>query len=164
MFIASLAGCVLLVVSRAQWEGDLSLGNRAWLIDLERAPAWAPPPVPAYEQFKRTFHDLPPAETPGLEITRVMRWGWMFEEFILLVFGVTTVFGLIYLNEPVRSRDVVLHYGLSVAAGLGGAGLICLALWLIVGGWGPPLPIFFGLLGIIVGVLIGRRTYGRKAA
>ena len=163
-FLAALVLSILFVAARGRWEGSLTLGNRTWIIDLERAPVWSPPAVPPYELFTRTFHDLPAASTPGLEIMRVFKWEWVLVEFALYLWGITLVFGLLYLSEPGRRRDAALHYALSVAAGLTGAAFICVALWLVFGGWGPPFPVFFSLLGITSGILIGRRVYRRKAA
>jgi hypothetical protein len=44
-----------------------------------------------------------------------------------------------------------------IAFGIGGVALgvaTCLALWLILGGWGPPLPLFFVGLGLGLGVIV----------
>lgn len=41
--------------------------------------------------------------------------------------------------------------------GLFAGAALCFGLWLVFGGWGPPLPLFFALLGVFLGWLWSRR-------
>jgi len=159
LFVAALVLCVTEILVRGQWEGRLRLGQHTWFIDLDRRPVWNPPPVPTYGQFRNVFEDLPAEATPGLTITQALKWDWMLIELLLWLWGMTTLFGLLYPLARGHRRDHVLHGALCVGAAMTAAAAACFALWLVVGGWGAPAPELFGLLGVAGGILLAILTY-----
>jgi hypothetical protein len=85
----------------------------------------------------------------------VQKIDWMTAELLLLLWPVTTFFGLLYLGIRDEWRDLILHLGLHVAIGLSAAAAACFGMWLIFGGWGLPSPELFGFTGLLGGILIG---------
>jgi hypothetical protein len=159
LFLAALMVCASLVSVRGRWEGGLHLGGRTWYIDLDRRSIWNPPAVPTYGQFRSVFDDLPAETTPGLTITRALKWDWMLVDLLLWLWGVTAIFGILYPLARGRRRDPVLHGALCVGAGMTAAAAACFGLWLLIGGWGAPAPELFGLVGVVAGTLLAILTY-----
>ena len=164
LFIAAVVLCVGVVLILGQWEGRLRLGDHTWYIDLDRRPVWNPPDVPGYGQFRAVFADLPAEATPGLTITPGLKWEWMLVDCLMYLWAVTAGFGILYLVVRGRRRDPVLHGGLCVGGAMSAAAVGCFAFWLLLGGWGPPAPGLFGLLGVVAGILLAALTYRRAAA
>ncbi|HTU20910.1 MAG TPA: hypothetical protein VMG10_22855 [Gemmataceae bacterium] len=79
----------------------------------------------------------------------------MIFDLLLYLWSVTAASGLLYLALRRERRDLILHLGLWAGIGLTAAATACIALWLMIGGWGPPAPEFFGGLGLVVGVIVG---------
>lgn len=159
ILFALLSTSLFLVTVRIRWEAHLAGGNRTCIIRLPVRPAWSPPVVPAYDTFQQTFRDLPPKPPAGTIIERVVRYDIAL--FDLLCFGAASasICGLIYVFRPKGSRDVVLHYASHIAVGMMVAAAICFLLWLVFGGWGPPFPLFFGVMGIALGLMFAMRKW-----
>ena len=158
IFVLACLGCVGLVASNGRWEGRLTRVTHTWIVDLGRAPIWAPPPEPSYATFEKDFkasEGFPAEGTPGLTITRVLKTDWMAVDVLLYLWAVTLAAGLLYLATRRANRDLVLHLALSAGIGLSAAAVACGALWLSFGGWGPPAPALFGGLGLIAGIVGG---------
>ena len=158
LFATALAG--LMTVSRAHWEGTLSDGG-TWIIDLREAPIWSPPPLPTFEKFRSSFDTLP-TTAASAPIRRIFRADRTFVDFALYLWADTALFGMIYLCVRRSSRDSILHTALCLGAMLTASAVICLLFWLVIGGWGPPLPEFFGGLAILLGLFLAKTTYARE--
>lgn len=153
LFLLTIGGGMALVFTRSPWEGHLRVGSHTWILRLPPAPLWASPTVPPYRQFRETFEELPPSNTPGQEIRPVLKWDWMVLELLLYLWVTCGAFGLCYVLVRGRQRDPILHGGLGVGIGLTAGAAGCFLLWLALGGWGPPLPILFGMGGLSAGAL-----------
>lgn len=167
IFLVACFGCVVIDVWNGRWEGRLTLGNHTWIVDLGRAPVWAPPPVPPYARFWEDFKDskeFPAEGTPNLTLHHVLKLNWMVFDLLLYLWLVTAVSGLLYLALRRERRDLILHLGLWVGIGLTAGATVCIGLWLMLGGWGPPAPDFFGGLGLVMGVIVGLWTFQRGRA
>lgn len=90
---------------------------------------------------------------------RVFRYDTAVFNLLVLVGISAAICGLPYLLLRRTRRDAVLHYALFLAVGIFGAAVACLALWLSVGGWGPPAPILFAVVGIGFGLLLGKSKW-----
>jgi hypothetical protein len=167
VFLLACLGCVALVAWNGRWEGRLTRGGHTWIVNLGRAPIWAPPPEPAHTTFQKDFKEsegLPAADTPGLTIKRVLKVDGMAVDLLLYLWPVTVVGGLLYLSTRGKRRDLALHLGLSAGIGLTAGAAVCFGLWLLFGGWGPPAPEFFGGLGLVGGIIGGRVSFKRGSA
>jgi len=167
LFLAACFGCVVVVARDGRWEGYLSQVHHIWIVDLEQAPVWDPPDMPSYARFREEFRGVegfPSEGSPGKSIRRVLRWDWMAVDLLLSLWPVTVVGGLLYLVGRRGRRDLILHCGLSVGIGLSVAALMCMGFWLLLGGWGPPAPEFFGGLGLVLGLLGGLASFKRVRA
>jgi hypothetical protein len=160
LFLLVCLGCVALVGINGRWEGWLTGPNCAWTVDLDRAPIWAPPPEPDFNESE-TF---PPQGAPGLTIKRVLRVDRMAFDLLLSLWLATVICGVLYLATRGRRRDLVLHVGLFVGIGLTAGAITCVGLWLVFGGWGPPSPGFFGGLGLFGGIVAGLVSFRRESA
>jgi hypothetical protein len=166
-FLSACLGCVVIVVWNGRWEGRLTGGSHTWIVDLRRAPVWAPPPDPPYARFREDFkgsEDFPADGTPGLTIRSVLKLDWMTNDLLLHLWSVTAASVLLYLALRGERRDLILHLGLWAGIGLTAAATACIGLWLMFGGWGPPAPEFFGALGLVVGVIVGLGVFKRGRA
>jgi len=166
-FLLACLGCVALVAMNGRWNGRLTEASCTWIVDLDRAPIWAPPPEPVYATFQKDFNEsetFPPQDAPGLTITRVLRGDQMTIDLLLYLWPVTVICGVLYLAARGQRRDRVLHVGLSAGIGLTAGAITCVALLLIFGGWGPPVPWFFGGLGLFGGIVGGLVSFKRQIA
>lgn len=166
VFLLCCLGCVFLVSFNGRWEGWLIRANDRWIVDLSRAPIWAPPPEPVHATFQAVFNEseyFPAQGTPGLTIKRVLKVDWMAVDLLLYLWPVTVVGGLIYLATRERRRDLVLHLGMSAGFGLSSGAIACIGLWMLFGGWGPPAPGFFGGLGLVGGIVGGFLSYNPES-
>jgi hypothetical protein len=162
VFVLACLGCAAILVSNAPWEGRLTRGNHTWIVDLGRAPIWAPPPEPPYATFRQDFKEsegFPPEGPPSLAIRRVLRLDWMSADLLLYLWSVSVLAGLLYLAMRGHRRDLILYLALSVGVGLTAAAAACIGLWLFYGGWGPPFPEFFGALGLVAGIVAGLASF-----
>jgi hypothetical protein len=158
VFLAAVLGCFIVSVSFAHWQCKLVQGNYTWIVNLERAPVWAPPELTTYAEFQEEFagsEDFPAAEAPGLSVHRVLQLEWMALDLLLCLWLVTLIAGLLYLLERGGERDITLQCALSVGTMMTLSGLVCIGLWLLHGGWGPPVPVLFGGMGLAAGLLLG---------
>jgi hypothetical protein len=162
IFLVACLGCVAIVTLNGRWEGRLTLRNYTWIVDLDRAPVWAPPPDPPYAKFQKVFKesdDFPAGGTPGLTIHRVLKLDSLAVDLLLYLWPVTFFSGLLYLALRGERRDLILHCGLSAGIGLTAGAVVCIGLWLLLGGWGPPLPDCCGSLALFVGIFVGIRSF-----
>lgn len=156
LFVALFAASVLLVDSRGRWEGHLVQSDGTWIVNLPAEPVWSPPAVPSYQTFRKTFDTLPPEATTNTSIVRVFRFDTAMLDLAFCATIAAGVSGLIYLLIRQGSRDAMLHFALFISVGEVIAAASCFGLWLFLGGWGPPYPLLFALLGFGLGIHLGR--------
>jgi hypothetical protein len=161
VLIACLA-CVAWVAARGRYEARLSQGNQTWIIDLERSPVWAPPPVPPYERFKNEFNDLPP-QGSGNTINRVLKLDWMAVDLFLDLWIVMLLGGICYWASRGTRRDWLLHCVAASGVGLTAGWACCAGMWLICGGWGPPIPELFAGVGLLIGAGVGLSSFTKRS-
>ena len=166
IYLLACAGCLAYVACTVTWKATLTVGNTSWIFDLGRAPVWSAPPDPGYEEFREKFDDsdgFPLKQTPGLTIESVPKLGWSLIELLLYVGAVTLVCGLAYVAIRGERRDLTLHLALHTGAALAVSSAICIGLWLVLGGWGPPGLLCFGSLGVVVGLAWGFDSYAKSS-
>jgi len=161
LFVALLATSLLLVIARGSWEAHLVRGDHASIINLPTRPVWSAPAVPSYATFRQTFTDLPSDEASSATIVRVFRYDTAALEFFLFAAASAALCGLLYLLTRRGGRDALLHYALFIAVGFMASSAACFALWLLIGGWGPPFPLLFAFFGVGFGIYIGMRRWRR---
>jgi hypothetical protein len=167
LFLVLGLGCIVAVAWNGRWEGRLLQADDMWTINLGQTPIWSPPPVPSYSSFKETFQnsrDFPVEGMSKYRIQRVLKLDWMFLDFLLYFWPISGLCGLVYLMVGKENRDLLLYQGFTTGIGLTVAAVLCFGLWMILGGWGPPYPVFFGLLGLVLGFFGGASTFGRGRA
>jgi len=165
-FVAAFFGCIAVVAANARWEARLVRANHTWIVDLGRSPVWAPPSSDiTYARFKKDFSEsntFPTEDAPGTTIQRSLKIEWMAADFMLYLWPVSIVAGLLYLTLRGSQRDLILHVGMSVGIGLTTAVVVCVGIWILFGGWGPPAPEVFGGLGLLVGIIAGLGSFGPR--
>lgn len=156
LLIGSIAAIVLSMAT-ASWEADLVRGHHTWMMNLGRHPVWQPPAVPGYETFREHFNQSPdfPIQNSGCIIRVSYDPVSISIESVFYFWPVTCVCGLAYRSIRGTRRDPVLQCALSIAVSLPIAMFVCVALWCVGGGWGPPVVGFFVFLGMIFGILNG---------
>ncbi len=140
-----------------------SMGDGIQMLPTVRAPIWLPPPLPriAVDRERSPGGDGNASRTPSPQTA-----AWvapmlpsMLIEVLLCIWAVTGAAGLIYCAIRGERRDFVLHVGWAVGRWLTYALVLCMGLWMVGGGWGPPFPLFFGFTGLCAGVMSGVSTY-----
>lgn len=155
--------CAIQFATQARWQAKLQHPSGAYLFQLPRAPLWDPPPFPTYAEFQRTFSgplSAPRSFPPEPECTtvRVLSWKGMLFEALLWLWLTTAVVSIFY---PWDRRDRMVRTAAFAFLGLTGGACATVSLWLIHGGWGPPMPHYFGLFGLSVGLTYALATMGR---
>ena len=75
--------------------------------------------------------------------------------FFLFLALASLFFGAFSYVRPTGRRSLGVFLIRWVAASIVGAAAACIVLWLLVGGWGPPSPLFFACIGLVVGIWLG---------
>ena len=158
VILTAVVIAALIAVANSHYEARLWTGSGTYIIALDRAPIWSPPPLPDYAAFTSTFDNLPSFQPTGFTITRVHRWSWTLLGVALNFVPIALVTALVYFPLRERLRDPVLHLVGWIGIGLAGSAVLCILLWLISGGWGPPAPLFFAGLGIAACTVIAVTT------
>ena len=168
LFYGLLAASFLLAVTCGSWEAhhvtSILGGTNTLILPLPLAPLWSPPSTPPYQAFRDAITDLPAEMPPGTAIRRIARYDDTLFQLIAYVGTSSLVCGIIYLATRRGRRDILLHYVVSVAGGFVSSVVLCIVVWLIFGGWAPPFPIFFGVLGIASGLLFALATIRTNVA
>ncbi len=136
--------------------------NCSWYIDLGRRPLWSPPALPGVEDFQANYgnSDTCPREIDdSVRFSRSLKLQWMLVDFLMFLWPVTLFCGLVYLLVRGKHRDLSLHISLFAGLGMTTGVLVCVQLYEMYGGWGPPSPEFFGGVGLALGVLVGALTF-----
>src|SRR5262249_24496027 len=149
VLLVAIIGCLTLAAWRAQWESRVVVGFHTYIISLQRPAVWSPPEAPSYGHFRQSFEDLPSTELPAHVI---LKWDWTLLNLLMYVWGITVLFGAAYVAWRGPRRDIVFHCVLGVAIGMTSGAGICFGLWILAGGWGPPVPEWFGLAGLSTGL------------
>ena len=164
----AFAAVVILVaiwtLSNGVWWGSLFNGNQTWLIDLPNQPVWSPPDPPGYAEFRRDFNHLPSEQSKGSTIGVELKWDFMLISFFLYLLAVTVLFAVVTLIGPVGQQSFGIYVIRSLALSLSGAAVACFVVWTLVGGWGPPSPLFFGIVGLVVGIWMATFSWSRRAS
>ena len=153
--------CAFFVVTEAQWESRLEHAGGAYIFHAPRAPLWSPPPKASYSEFREAFsgsQGFPPEQSST--VVRVLKWDWMLVEALLWLWAATGLASIVYLGDE---RDWVLRAAVFACLGLTAGALASVGLWVVLGGWGPPMPEFFGVVGLVVGVACFVVTMRRTA-
>lgn len=166
MFLCFVAIAVLRSLNDADWEGRLKDGECTFILELPDSPIWSPPAKPCYEDFESSFgelHEFPSRKHPELTIERVPRIDRVILQILALLLPVCLIGGLMHLAVSGRNANLVMDVALGAGLGLLLSAVICLGLWMLFGGWGPPLPLLFGTGGLIVSIMAGAISFvGRR--
>lgn len=150
-----VAGSLIWFLFHGVWEaafiGQTEQGHHRFLIDLGPSPVWDAPEAPTQEVFSARF-ETSATQFPDhgrIEVYHKCSW-WLMDLFAIWLVGalVLAPIALFFYR-----KDKLLGVLGRVAAALLGGAAICFALWLVVGGWGPPLPGLFAALGLGFGVV-----------
>lgn len=166
ILLAGCLGAITLSAATAPWEARLVQGNSTWIMRLDRRPVWQPPATPDYHAFRQHFEqsrEFPPPNGGWVIRTSYDSVGVALTA-VAYCWPVKLVCGLLYLAVRGPRRDLVLHCALTVAVALSVGVAACIALWCVVGGWGPPAVGCFGVLGVVGGIISGLATFRHAEA
>lgn len=141
-----------------RWESRYATNEGSYLMDLDSIPIWDKPSPPSIDDFIEHFSGsfLPSAG----EITVYHKWDWwLVDVFMVWLIGSLVIAPISFVAFR---RDRFLGVFARVGAGLIASALVCVLLWLVFGGWGPPAPLFFAVIGLVAGGIWGT-AYARKA-
>ena len=155
---------VFMTVRSAIWEARYTAGSGTYIITLPENAIWNPPPVPPYSKFAVTFDSLPAAQPTNSRVYRLLKWDWMLLELLLYFLASFVLVAPLYWLTRRSRPDRILHVSSWVGIGMAGAAMVCFTLWLAIGGWGPPAPLFFAIAGMLSGAVIGFATIPKMAA
>ena len=145
--ILFLVGTVSWKAFDGRWESRYSTQEGSYLMDLDSQPLWDRPSSPSFADFTEHFSST---SLPGSgEISVYHKWDW----WLLDVFVIWLIVSLVVtpISFLASRRDPVLGVFARVGAGLITSALACFLFWLVVGGWGPPAPLFFAVIGLAAG-------------
>ena len=152
--IAYLMISIFVVVRTGIWQSDCRIGGATFTSDLPPNPIWDPPALPTYESISSQF-DLPIEQPDDCEISMRLRWGGMLLEFAFYMFILSTFLVCVFYHPHKFKPSRFLHATACVTISILASCCLCFVLWLIIGGWGPPVPILFILIGFVVGIYWG---------
>jgi len=161
LLVVGCIGAFVVSASTAPWQGYLIHRNTAWLMDLGEHPAWRPPPTPDYEAFRKIYEEADDFPQANGQHTIQVNYNRAEVVSMGLVYWWPVMFvcGAMYRLVRQTRRDLILHSVLWSAVGVFPAGVLCLALWCVAGGWGPPVPGLFAFLGMVVGFSCGAVSF-----
>lgn len=161
MFLIACWLCVAHVAWQGRWEGWLTHNEHTWVVGLEYAPVWEPPPIPGYNRFSELSELAPqfPTRRQEFRIERKLRWDLMLVNLMLDLWAVTAVASLVYLVIRGRRSDLILHCALSIAVCFTFAAILCAGLSYLSGGWTYKVAETFGVSAFLVGIAVGFVTF-----
>jgi len=116
-------------------------------MDIESSPLWSRPSNPTFDDFEAHFSEI---ELPdGGVISVYNRWGWWIIDLTMVLLVGFLIFTPASFLSATRNKPLGVFA--RIGAGLIISALSCLLLWLIVGGWGPPAPLVFAVIGLFGG-------------
>lgn len=159
-----VVGCIggaTAAAATAPWEARLVHGSKTYYMQLGRHPLWRPPPAPEYEAFREYYIGRDAFPPPGRASRLFVAYdlAGVGVEAVAYCWPVLMLCGLIYLTRRGPRRDLVLHCAMNVGWGVIVAGVACVALWVVRGGWRPPFVGGFVVLAVFGGVLSGLMTF-----
>ncbi len=163
-FVVSIIGLLTAVSFRGQWEAQLRANGTTFISHLPDAPIWQPPVAPDYAHFTAISDTLPNQQPDASVISVVFKWHWVAIDFLLWFWGLVSATGVLYLLVRGAHDDPLLHFVLYTAVGLTAGGCTCIGLWIVLGGWGPPRPLFFAICGLLLGLVVGVLRWGYRYA
>ena len=154
-FIALVLVAASYALHRCRWEATIQMpGGGIGRVQLPAAPIWNPPPAPVPERLVERFSRLHVAsdlQSPAEVSLDVFGTFLIFAMWYWLICVVTSI---IYATLRRRVRDPLLDVAWWTAISVTASASGCMTLYLALGGWGPPSPEFFSLLGVFAGPLI----------
>lgn len=149
--------------TQARWAAKLQHHSSDFTIRLPRAPLWDPPPLSTYADFHKTVSASPspprsfPPETECTTVY-VLEREMMLLDVLLWLWVTTAVVSLFY---PGDRRDRVIRTAAFSFLGITGGVGASVVLWMIYGGWGPPMPHCFGYFGLAAALTYALATMAR---
>lgn len=139
------------VAARVPWRVQVQRYGQ----QMGRAPLWDPPAPPDYASFVEQYgkRGLPPEAE--VDLRPIVSWqGVAFDALVAL--WCALAFALFVHHTILEERRdrwlfVVGHAWLGLTA----AAVVCVSLWLALGGWGPPAPLLLGAIGLLCGGAAG---------
>ena len=146
-----IMGSFIWVVLNARWESTYVVqeeyGGHTYIMRLAPSPLWAKPPLPSFEEFDDHFSSS--ALNQGGRITVHNKWSWwildLFSIWLIASGFITPILLIFYRKHKTLGVFARVGVGLIISAS------VCFLLWLSIGGWGPPSPLLFGILGLTGG-------------
>lgn len=165
LFVALTAGVLAWQAFHVPWETKyFAPGQSRSSVGYVHAdaPLWAGPAPLSVSQLAALWPALSDLRfDPAGRTETGINWEFLAEGVVatwVLLAGLLWPVFLLGRSRPSWRRAMRFSLGLFAGAAL------CLGLWLAFGGWGPPSPLLFALLGIFLGWRWSRRTPLSSAA
>ncbi len=144
-------GTVIWMAFHGRWESAYIVqedhGSASYLMDLTSRPLWDQPSAPSIADFTQHFSGSSLPNAGAITVYHKWDW-WALDVFMIWLIGSLLIAPLAFI---IFRRERALGVFARVGAGLIASALACFFLWLAIGGWGPPAPLFFAVIGLIAG-------------
>jgi len=123
-------------------------------------PIWSRPATPTREDLVSHFSGgEEPFPAEGVIIVR-HKWSWWFFNLVM-----TWLLGALIISPMALiffRNDALLGTVGRIGATLIGGAFVCFLVWLLIGGWGPPFPVGFAAVALVIGAIWSWRFLQRK--
>lgn len=160
-----MLACVVWVMASAPWQASLRTNLVTYFLPPERAPLWAPPPLPTFEAFQGTFQFSDPIPVKGSAdalITREIIVERFIFDLLVRLLPILLIAGAIARIAGLDRNDITLHLALPAGIGLAIGILASLSLFFFANGLFPPLLLLLGIAGLLTGAALGLNSFSRS--
>src|ERR1700722_3563157 len=156
--VLALCGAFFYHITFANWEAVYEItangDGEQYLIVVPDKPLWSTPSPLSYADFSKQFSTDDTIKPGGRTSVRI-NWDWLLEGLFLNWLVIFVCYSLVYALGFRKSQSIAAAFFFRTGLGLVGSAVVCILLWLLFGGWGPPAPVFFGVIGVLIGSIIG---------
>lgn len=160
LLLAVIAGLIL-AAAEVPWQATRHGPARTQTLSLPDGPLWSPPATPRHDAFDEVFG----GETAhgASRITLGIEWRNLVFRFLIFLWLPLGFAWVVHLGTS-HGPDACMRAAGFAFVGMNIAGLLTIGIWVVLGGWGPPMPDVFGTAGLVLGAAVGvatRRRPGR---
>lgn len=162
--LLTILACVVWVMASAPWQARLRTNLVTYLLPPERAPLWAPPPLPTFEAFHSMFQFSDPLPVKGSAdalITREIIVERLIFDLLVRLLPILLITGAVARIAGLDRKDITLHVALPAGIGLATGFLASLSFFILANGPSPTLLLLLCIAGLLTGAALGLSSFNR---